>query len=77
MHTVACIMTNSASEQFFNVNDIDDIVRSGLKALEEAHSSRARVHTFKVLNLVLDISAVDYWQYHSDRLKLFNTTLEE
>ena len=50
-------------------------MRDGLRALEETTSSRARVHTFKVLNMILDHPT--YLSEFPDRTKLFSQTLED
>jgi len=75
MHTIACIMTNSASEKFFNENDIDTILRQGCAQLNERNSSKARVHLLRVLNIILDKH--EFWVAYPERVKHFNTTVEE
>lgn len=50
------------------------IVDIGLRELATPNASRARVHTLRVLNLVLEHPT--YFDYYKDRLDNFNNCLE-
>lgn len=54
MHSIGCLLTNHNSEHFFNQNDLDLLVDIGLRELASPNASKARVHTLKVLNLILE-----------------------
>ena len=75
MHSIACILKNSKSEEFFNSNDLDMIVSIALRELGTPNATRARVHTLRVLNLILNHPT--YLDYYRGRLSDFNTTLED
>jgi hypothetical protein len=75
MHSIACLLKNSRSEHFFNSNDLDIIVSIALRELGTPNAVRARVHTMRVLLLVLDHPT--YLDYYRCRLPEFNSTLED
>ena len=74
MHSISCLLKNERSEHFFNQNDLDMIVSIGLRELGTPNASRARVHTLRVLNQILDHPT--YLEYYRYRLPEFNSTLE-
>ena len=54
MQTIATIMEGYDTEHFFNENDLGIVCEIGLRELATPNTSRTRVHTLRVLNLILD-----------------------
>ena len=67
MHTIDCMLHNSKTKDFFNVNDLDIVVTAGLRELETPNAVNARVMTMKTLSTIIEIE--EYRQGYSHRLK--------